>query len=253
MLPEEQYFYDINGYLVIENAIEEGLLRRIMNWLEPWEAKAREQIATFPPGKNREIMFEDFINQEPRLVELVANPRLIPYFEEMIDCPRLKSTWLNYKMQHGWTGPHSNHTPTRTCDFYHFNGRMYHNLLQVFYALEDIGPGEGALQLIPGSHKANFPLPKNDEFLDKISIQIPQPRGSVLLFSHDCYHRSYNHSDKLRKVLIFTYCPGVISNSYGTDLLYKKLFDAAPEGSWQKYLLRQPNGYMETYPQPAVA
>ncbi len=250
MTPEEQYFYDVNGYLVVENAIEPDLLRRILEWTAPLEAEARERIERMGPGENREYIFEDILNTETRLVELVANPTIVPYLNEMIECPRLKSTWLTYKLKHGRTGAHSNHTPTRTCDYYHFNGRIYHNLFQVFYALDDIGPGEGALQVIPGSHKANFPLPENDAFVEKLCIEVHQPRGSALLFSHDCHHRSYNHSDKMRKTLIFTYCPGVIANSYGTDALYERLFEESPEHSWQKYLLRSPNGYRETYPCP---
>ena len=74
--------------------------------------------------------------------------------------------------------------------------------------------------------------------------------GSALLFTHDVNHGSLNTSDRVRRTLIFTYCPGVISNSFGGDGLYERLFEQAPEGSWLKYLLRCPNGFQETYRRP---
>jgi ectoine hydroxylase-related dioxygenase (phytanoyl-CoA dioxygenase family) len=106
--------------------------------------------------------------------------------------------------------------------------------------------------VIPGGHKANFPLPPNADLSD-MEVEIPMRAGSVLLFTHDMYHASLNTSDKVRRVVIFTYCPGVISNTYGGyggNALYERLFEKASEGSWLKYLLRRPNGGGDSYPKP---
>lgn len=64
--------------------------------------------------------------------------------------------------------------------------------------MRDIEPGAGGLQVIPGSHKANYPPPPGDALRD----------------------------------------------------MYLRLFEDALEGSWLKYLLRAPNGFLETYPKP---
>jgi hypothetical protein len=109
--------------------------------------------------------------------------------------------------------------------------------------------GEGALRLVPGSHKANFPVPDGD--VSDLEIEITMKAGSVLLFTHDARHGSLNTTEKVRHVVIFTYCPQEISNSYVGDSLYDRLFDQAEEESWLKYLLRHPHGFLQTHSKPA--
>ena len=86
---------------------------------------------------------------------MAANPALLPYLIEMVERPRLKSTWIAFKWRGDETKLHSNHTPSVTHNFYHFNGQIRHNLLNVMYALHDIAPGGGGLQVVPSTHKAN--------------------------------------------------------------------------------------------------
>lgn len=248
MTSEELYKYDLMGYLLLDNAIEPGTLARLNARLDEWEQEALRILEKEKPS-NPLVMFDDILNRDESFLCLVNNPRVLPYVNEMIERPRLKSTWATFKWKGGGTDWHSNHTPTNTCNFYHYNGRIRHNLFQVFYAMKDIGPGEGALEVIPGTHKANYPLPPK-ETLQDLKVEIPMKAGSVLLFTHDMYHGSINLSDKVRRTVIFTYCPSVIANSYVGDTLYDKLFEKAPEGGWLKYLLRRPHGYLETYPQP---
>ena len=249
MTPEELYHYDVNGYLLIEDAIEPGYFACLNERLDIWEAKALQDFRALPKSANPEVRYDDILNQETSLLDLVVNPKVLPYIDEMVDRPRLKSTWVTFKWNGGRTAYHSNHTPSITHNYYHFNARIHHNLFQVFYAMRDINPGEGGLQVIPGSHKANYPAPPDDALQD-MYIEIPMQAGSVLLFTHDIRHGSFNTTDNVRRTIIFTYCPGVIANSFGGDTLYQSLFEDAPEGSWLKYLLRTPNGFLETYPKP---
>lgn len=248
MTPEELYRYDVNGYILIEDVIEPDYLCRLNEQLDEWEEVAKQRLEREQP-QNPAILIEDILNQEQALLDLVVNPRVLPYIDAMVATARLKSTWATFKWEGGHTGFHSNHTPSRTCNFYHFNGRIHHNLFQVFYAMKDIGPGEGALEVVPGSHKANYPLPSNGAS-DNMKCTIPMKAGSVLLFTHDMHHGSFNASDKVRRTIIFTFCPGEISNSFVGDGLYDRLFEQAPANSWLKYVLRRPHGCQDTYPRP---
>ena len=249
MTPEELYRYDLRGYLYIENAIEPDLLKRLSKRLDAWQEKAQR---TVQEKGQPTVEFYDIVNKDEdrSFVDLVINPRVLPYVDEMVQMPRLKSTWVAFKWKGGHARDSSNHTPSSTCNFYHFNGgRIYHNLFQVFYAIGDVAPGGGGMKLIPGSHKANIPLPKDD--VTDLEVEIPMKAGSVLLFSHDVYHASLNATDNVRRVVIYTYCPGVISNSFDPGYtLYDRLFEEAPEGSWRKYLLRRPQGAGDSYPKP---
>ena len=245
MTPEQRYQYDVDGYLLIEDAISPDYLADLNQRLDHWEAKTSKELDRQNPiGR-----FDDILNHEESLLPLVDNPILVPYIDQMIRQPRLKSTWVTFQHRSGRVHFHSNHTPAVTHNHYYFDGAIRHNLFQVFYALKDIGPGQGALEVVPGSHKANYPLPDMSK-LEHMKREIPMKAGAVLIFTHDMHHGSLNTSDQVRRTLIFTYCPGEIANSFGGDGLYDRLFSQTAEGSWRKYLLRPPNGFRETYPKP---
>ena len=161
----------------------------------------------------------------------------------------LRATWFSFKWRSGETRHHSNHTPTNTCNFYHYNGQIRHNLLNTMYALHDVAPGGGGLQVIPGSHKANYLRLRDDDVSDML-VELSMEAGDVLLFSLDMAHCSRNESDNIRRTVMFTYCPAVIANSYGGDTLYDRLHKQADKGSWLKDLTRRPHGFLEIYPQP---
>jgi ectoine hydroxylase-related dioxygenase (phytanoyl-CoA dioxygenase family) len=251
MTPAELFRYDVRGFLLIRDAIKPDHLEALNDCLDRWENKADSDYRALATDANKDVRYNDILNLEPECAPVVDNKKVLPYLREMIERPRLKSTWLTFRWQGGQTRYHSNHTPTVTHNFYHFNGQIRHNLLNVMYAMRDIGPGEGGLKVVPGSHKANYPLPR-DENIEDLLVEIPMMAGDALLFTHDMGHCSRNETEKVRRTLMMTYCPGVIANSYGGDGLYDALFAAAADGSWRKYLLRQPHGFLDTCPQPAT-
>jgi len=251
MTPEELYRYDVNGYVLVRGAIDPETLAHLNKKIDVWEKKAEADFCAKKEGENPEVRYDDVVNQEASLVSLAANPKILPYLVEMVEKPRLKSTWIAFKWRGGETRLHSNHTPTVTHNFYHFNGQIRHNLLNLMYAMHDIEPGGGGLKVIPGSHKANYPRPKGDLATDML-VELSMKAGDALLFSHDMGHCSRNESDVIRRTVMYTYCPGVIANSFGGDALYDRIFESAEEESWLKYLTRRPNGFLETYPQPKL-
>lgn len=249
MTPGELFSYDVRGYLLVKEALAAGELAALNARLDGWQEKAVEEYRALAADANKDVRYNDILNLEPACLPLVDNARVLPYLREMIERPRLKSTWLTFRWRGGQTRYHSNHTPSVTHNYYHFNGCIRHNLLNVMYAMRDIGPGEGGLKVVPGTHKANYPPPCGED-IDDMLVEIPMKAGDALLFSHDMGHCSRNDSNNVRRILMLTYCPGVIANSYGGDGLYDTLFERAAEGSWQKYLLRRPHGFLDTYPMP---
>ena len=117
--------------MIIKNAIELASLRLLNEGLDHWEEKAFEAYKALSEEANKDVRYNDILNQEPALLELAANEKLIPYLVEMIERPRLKSTWLTFRWKGGRTGYHSNHTPSVTHNLYHFNGQIRHNLMNV--------------------------------------------------------------------------------------------------------------------------
>ena len=104
----------MNGYLLIEDAIEPTYLAYLNERLDIWEEKALQDFRALPKSANPEVRYDDILNQETSLLDLVVNPKVLPYIDEMVERPRLKSTWVTFKWNGGRTVYHSNHTPSIT-------------------------------------------------------------------------------------------------------------------------------------------
>ena len=85
MTPSELYRYDVNGYILLKGAIAANDLVRLNGQIDAWEERAAEDFRAVAAGENAEVRYDDIVNQEPSLVELAANPALIPYLREMIE------------------------------------------------------------------------------------------------------------------------------------------------------------------------
>ncbi len=258
MTLDELYQFDLNGYLVVEDAIDHDLLGEVNRVVDRYQE--REGIRPLTPA---ELAAEDAKGGQAKLINLVLeddaflrvamNPKVIGRIKDLIVFPRLKSTWLSLNGCNRGIGFHANHTPHDPVNAYYFQGRVCASLVTVMYALNDVPEDGGALQVIPGSHKANFPLPEDPETLKKLRIKLPVRAGSALIFSHDVNHGSNNGRNYVRRAFFTSFSPGSSAHTLGDNDLYDELFHRSPEGSWQKYLLRRPRGDRDTYPQPKHA
>lgn len=249
------FAFDLNGYLVIDNAIDSEHLAALQAELPRWQAEAeaervsptREHLSVKQDG--REVKLVDVVHHEPLVHPLITNPRLLPLLDAVIPSLRFKSSWLDFKWPGAGTRHHSHHTPFDGADHYVFHGgRICAQTVTVCYALADIGPEDGALEVIPGSHKSNFPLPPDP---DPFRQRLPLKAGQAVVFCHNLNHGSMNRGSLVRKALFTSFCSSFLANSYGGDQLYADLFAAAEPGSWQQWLLRAPNGAHQTCRRPA--
>ena len=131
MKESEKYLYDTLGYLYIEDAIPPDLLTEINKMVDRYQENIK-------PEDQANNTIDTILNKEPLLLNLIDSPVTLPYIVEMVDQPRLKSTWITITWQGHGTGFHSNHSPTCTHNHYSYNNGIFNNLFQVLYALEDI-------------------------------------------------------------------------------------------------------------------
>jgi ectoine hydroxylase-related dioxygenase (phytanoyl-CoA dioxygenase family) len=256
-IANQLYQLDLNGYVVVENAIEPELLKRVNALADDYERRAgiyktQGEGETHDKGERLKVRFSRIVLEHPDFLAVAMNPKVISLLDHLIVDPRMKSTWLDFAGKGGAIGYHSNHTPINPVDAYFYSaGRVVANLVTVSYALQDVPLDGAALDVIPGSHKANYPLPTDPEILRSLRRQLPLKAGSALVFSHDMNHGSMNNLDYVRRCLFSSFSTGSSANSQGEDGLYEQLFESSPEGSWQKYLLRRPKGDRDSYPRPA--
>lgn len=254
MSPEELYAFDLNGYLVVENAIDPQLLSDAQARAAIWEARAKlTRPGQAPePGEapRRACRFDRIVNDDETFLHVALSPQVLARIVDLVVLPRLKSTWLDFKAQGGGIGFHSNHTPYNPVEAYIFQQRVCASLVTVCYALNDVPLDGGALEVVPGSHKANLPMPADERAVEPLRRRLPLKAGSALIFSHDMNHGSTNRLPYVRRCLFASFATGSSAHTQGDNDLYDAAFARMPEGSWLKYFLRRPKGDRDSYPMP---
>lgn len=250
MTPQEKYIYDIRGYLIIEKAIEPDYLEALNERFDVWEEEAFKQRTpkSYRGRGPHNVCLYGILNDEPLFLDLVTNPMILPYVDAMVHRPILQQFGACFRWKGGTTVAHGGHTPYSALNHYEVSeGRIYNNHLSVVYAMEDIDPGEGGLQLVPGSHKADFRwegsvyLSEMEPEMRDLFVELPMKAGSALLFTHNLIHASLNESDGVRRLIHTAYNFGLLARGWFADCTdYERLFEEAEAGTWLKYLLRRP-------------
>ena len=98
-------------------------------------------------------------------------------------------------------------------------GQMFCGLTAVEFQLADEGPGDGGLAVIPGSHKANYPLPEklslyeeHREYVKEIHSQV----GDAIIFTEALTHGTLVwQGEHQRRTLIYKYSPSFQAHAPG--------------------------------------
>jgi ectoine hydroxylase-related dioxygenase (phytanoyl-CoA dioxygenase family) len=185
----ERYLFDLQGYIVIENALNNeqiAALKQIIN---------QQIINQNQPEANR-YRFDCLLNWGKPFHDLIDNPRIIPYLAELLGQDfRLDHDYIHIIRQ--GEGPigsslHGGGTPYDPCQYYEFKqGKMYNGLTAVAYELNDVNPSEGGFGCVPGSHKSNYSFPKEWLNLEKPNncVQtVSVKAGSAIIFTEALTH-----------------------------------------------------------------
>ena len=234
----QDYLFDLNGYLIIDNAIDAGLL-----------ADLNAAFDAFP-----EIGFRDWWGDVQRLdnnaragMELQNIVHAGKPFEALIDHPswvgRMRrycgedQTWIpglfidecfaTIRRTGGFFPMHSGgHERAIRNQYGYADGRWQCGQVNILVALTDIGPGDGGTRVIPGSHKGNIAHPvfaesysdratKDDEVVEA-AIEVHLKAGSALLFSDAISHGATRRTKPgERRAVIYRYGPGWGNTRYG--------------------------------------
>lgn len=193
---KEFYFWDLNGYLVVDGVMD-----------EEWLARANEAVDKFQDRVEvgRELSGGSVSQAgtgRPLLSGLLDLPA--PYnapFRRMIAHPAVVER-LNWMGGSGYrtggatvfcaafgTSGHSLHdgnepmSPSR--GYYFKNGRSYCETVTITWQLRDVEPGLGGFACVPGSHKTQYSLPPGVRTCDEPMGLVVQPAmkaGDVLFF-----------------------------------------------------------------------
>ncbi len=229
MNEQERYQFDLQGFLVVEQAIAPAHLAKLNRILD---LNLRHRAAEAPQASNQR--FDGLLGWGSAYRALIDNPRLTPYLTNLLG-PQFR---LDHDYAHviyesrgsqgnsqgniqgniqGNVGPigaqlHGGGTPHDPCQFYQvINGQIQSGLVAVAYNLTEVQPGEGGFGCIPGSHKSHFPLPEAWRDLQRppACVQaVPAPAGSATIFTEALSHGTLPWKGRGdRRTLFFKFSP----------------------------------------------
>jgi ectoine hydroxylase-related dioxygenase (phytanoyl-CoA dioxygenase family) len=238
--PMDDFLFDLNGYLILKNAVDSELLDRLN---AEYDALPRElPIGHWYKGAQRRD-YTPATGMELHHCIAIGTP-----FEELIDHP----SWVNHvrhycgeensyvrglfideciasvRVSGGHHPVHSGNYRTPLRCLYRFeDGEFRCGQVNVILALTDIGPGDGATMVIPGSHKSKMRHPQMEEYsyggdktMDSIVGAVPayMEKGDVLLFSDSIMHGGSARTNRgERRITIYRYGPAWGKTRYGYE------------------------------------
>jgi ectoine hydroxylase-related dioxygenase (phytanoyl-CoA dioxygenase family) len=206
----ERYLFDLQGFLVVEDALTPEQVIVINDLLD-------QQVSQRHELEKPWSRFDRLLGQGKSFQDLIDNPQITPYLTELLGRNfRLDHDYVHIIRQPG-PGPigvflHGGGTPYDPCQYYTVrDGQMYNGLIAVAYQLTDVAPGKGGFGCIPGSHKSYFPLPEALEDLENphpCIQEVPGKAGSAIIFTEALTHTTlYWKGHHERRTLFYKYSP----------------------------------------------
>ena len=224
----DDFFFDLNGFLILEGAVEPDLLDELNREFDAFPTDMA--MSEWHRGAQRHDYTPETGLELHNAVELGAP------FERLIDHP----SWIEL-LRH-YCGEEKSYVEglfidesiasVRTKGGHHpvhsggFRGALRghyayeHGLFRcgqcnIIVALSDIGEGDGATMVIPGSHKSNLPYPFQGDYhsgnrMDALPGAIPVylKKGDALLFCDGLLHGGSSRTQTgERRIIIYRYGP----------------------------------------------
>lgn len=203
--PLERYRLDVAGHVVLEDVLDAASVAALR--------AAIEEHGLDPPGPS---VLEQRFGWESSLLawhqafrDLIDHPVVLEVLGELVGPYARLDHCYGIAMAPGTAGLglHGPAQPFDASQYYlHRGGRMWSGLLSCSWALTDTAPGEGGFGCIPGSHRAEEPVPEGAEAL---VTEVPVRAGSLLVFTEALVHCTIPWTGTgNRLALLYKYSPG---------------------------------------------
>jgi ectoine hydroxylase-related dioxygenase (phytanoyl-CoA dioxygenase family) len=233
---ERDYLFDLLGYRVLQGALTPDQLRRINEWVDAqpprkpgdWFGNVEVHSYQGHDGTN----YQNIIEGGDVFEELIDHPTWINEVRRYI-CNgshglSINEAFLNVREQAGFIGVHSGgHLPSFIAQTRHRTGKWMVGQINILMALTDVGPGDGATVIIPGSHKSDLihpiltggtqqihrdDIPAGEALM---TAEVYLKAGDALMFTDGLCHGSATRTNPgERRILIYRYSPHNILPRY---------------------------------------
>lgn len=236
----ERYLFDLNGYLILKNALtpdQVDAMNATYDEVQDYAQTMQDKMGWFGhvrinnSGRQEGLGMQQLYEAGPVWEELIDHPSWFDKVKHFVgtDDPE------NFDGHHGPAfidecfgtirGPggaqrlHSGgHVGTIRTQFRFHAGKFHCGQVNILMAMTDIGPGDGATMVVPGSHKSNIAHPqtvaldrRSEELaMDDVegAIECHLNKGDALLFVDAIAHGSARRTNEgFRRVCVYRYGP----------------------------------------------
>jgi len=243
------YFFDLQGYIVLEGAIQATHLARLNETLDAipsleygeWHGNVQRLDNNGSAG----LELQNIVEAGAPFEELIDNPSWIDHvhrycgeYENFYDGLFIDECFATVRRSGGFFPLHSGaHDASIRMQYRYKNGYFRCGQINILMALTDINPGDGGTCVVPGSHKSNFAHPlfatpfrerleANREIVEG-GIEVTMKAGDALLFVDALAHGATPRINPgERRAVIYRYGPRWASTRYGyrySDELLQRL------------------------------
>lgn len=223
--PTDDFFFDLQGFLVLKQAIDPEHLNALnahVDGLPPleygdWVGNAQRRDYNGATG----LEIHNCVELGQPFEQLIDHPSWIEYMrhycgeeDSYIAGLFIDECILSVRRSGGHHPVHSGGYRGALRGAYHYNHGVFRcGQCNIIVALTDIGPGDGATMVIPGSHKSNFPHPGAGDYgnLDRMdhldgAVPVYLQAGDALLFVDGLMHGGSSRTNPgERRVVIYRY------------------------------------------------
>ena len=220
---EDKHFFDIAGYLVLDDLLTPDQVSQAQDTLERIAAAIPEGMTVLPDGPyGREMV--NIIEAGDVVEDTMALAQVLDYVQEFIWGRQYRLVGSRAILRD--LGAHSQLTqggsadPRRYARYRCFgDGQFRCLMITCLITLYDTADGDGAFCAIPASHKANLPHPYEGTDLDAIPPlrEIPLRAGSGVLFTENLSHAFKPPTRQTHAWLSYQYGPSYMVNWPGCD------------------------------------
>jgi ectoine hydroxylase-related dioxygenase (phytanoyl-CoA dioxygenase family) len=223
----ERFLFDVNGYLIIENALDEALLADLNAAIDHNEVRLVQESYTLSRGAarlagERRSEFDNALGWQKPWSEpfrtLLTLPLAMSFMLELIGDGFRYDSMKGTVMVRGTEGfsLHGGAGDPDSLSYYRIVGdKMRNGLMNISYALTDVASGDGGFMCIPGSHKSTFSCPRELRRLEcgaGFIREVPVPAGSAILFTEALIHGTLPWTAPYpRRTVFVRYSPGAMA------------------------------------------
>jgi len=170
----EIFFFDLNGFIIVRGAMEASEVSACNQVVDRLQGLGKDQwsghIQGHDYGGKEGLNLQQIYESGPAFETLIDHPAWIEKVrtfvggEDTFDYHHgplfIDECFANIRQPGEAIGLHSGgHNGTVRTQFNVKDRRFHCGQVNVLFALNDIGPGDGATVVVPASHKSNFPHP----------------------------------------------------------------------------------------------